>query len=101
MNHSFIFGFKRGTGLGYNEVLLLGFGLAVFALGSVLANLDMQIDPETKDYKTLTELIPLILLLVRNSCLKDFSIKYFRQNCIFSAYARSLYFYIDEFDPQT
>ncbi|KAH1189036.1 Phosphate transporter PHO1 3 [Glycine max] len=64
VNHSFIFGFKRGTGLGYNEVLLLGFGLAVFALGSVLANLDMQIDPETKDYKTLTELIPLILLLV-------------------------------------
>ncbi|TKY58902.1 Phosphate transporter PHO1-like 7 [Spatholobus suberectus] len=55
---------KQGTELGYNQVLLLGFGLAVLALGGVLANLDMQIDPETKDYKTLTELIPLILLLI-------------------------------------
>ena len=65
VNHSFIFGFKQGTELGYNQVLLLGFGLAVLALGGVLVNLDMQIDPQTKDYKTLTELIPLILLLVR------------------------------------
>ncbi|KAH1189039.1 Phosphate transporter PHO1 3 [Glycine max] len=64
VNHSFIFGFKQGTELGYNQVLLLGFGLAVLALGGVLVNLDMQIDPQTKDYKTLTELIPLILLLV-------------------------------------
>ncbi|KAK7400898.1 hypothetical protein VNO78_12207 [Psophocarpus tetragonolobus] len=64
VNHSFIFGFKHGTGLGYKQVLLLGFGLAVLALGTILANLEMQIDPESKDYKTLTELIPLILLLV-------------------------------------
>ncbi|TKY58898.1 Phosphate transporter PHO1-like 3 [Spatholobus suberectus] len=64
VNHSFIFGFKHGIGLSQNEVLLLSFGLAVLALGGVLANLDMRIDPETKDYKTLTELIPLILLLI-------------------------------------
>ncbi|TKY58899.1 Phosphate transporter PHO1-like 3 [Spatholobus suberectus] len=64
VNHSFIFGFKQGSELGYNQVLLLGFGLAVLALGAVLANLDMQIDPQTKDYKTLTELIPLIVLLI-------------------------------------
>ncbi|KAK7368378.1 hypothetical protein VNO80_10403 [Phaseolus coccineus] len=63
VNHSFIFGFKQGTDLGYNQVLLLGFGLAVLALGGVLVNLDMQIDPQTQDYQTLTELIPLILLL--------------------------------------
>ncbi|KAK7400896.1 hypothetical protein VNO78_12205 [Psophocarpus tetragonolobus] len=64
VNHSFIFGFKQGTELGYNQVLLLGFGIAVLALGGVLANLDMQIDPQTQDYKTLTELLPLILILV-------------------------------------
>ncbi|KAG4909085.1 hypothetical protein AAZX31_20G029700 [Glycine max] len=64
VNHSFIFGFKQGIELGYNQVLLLGFGLAVLALGGVLVNLDMQIDPQTKDYQTFTELIPLILLLV-------------------------------------
>ena len=79
VNHSFIFGFKQGTDLGYNQILLLGFGLAVLALGGVLANLDMQIDPQTQDYQTLTELIPLILLLVRSLCLKDFAIKYFNE----------------------
>ncbi|XP_020239766.1 phosphate transporter PHO1 homolog 3 [Cajanus cajan] len=69
VNHSFIFGFKQGTDLGHNQVLLLGFGLAVLALAGVLANLDMQIDPETEDYKTLTELIPLILLLIVSAIL--------------------------------
>lgn len=65
VNHSFIFGFKQGTDLGYNEVLLLSFVLAALALTSVLVNLDMQIDPVTKDYKLFTELLPLILVLVR------------------------------------
>jgi len=65
VNHSFIFGFKQGTDLGYNQVLLLSFVLAALALTSVLVNLDMQIDPVTKDYKLFTELLPLILLLVR------------------------------------
>lgn len=77
VNHSFIFGFKQGTELGYNQVLLLGFGLAVLALGGVLVNLDMQIDPQTKDYQTFTELIPLILLLVSSLCWKYFATKYF------------------------
>jgi len=65
VNHSFIFGFKQGTDLGYNQVLLLSFALAALALTSVLVNLDMQIDPVTKDYKLFTELLPLILVLVR------------------------------------
>ncbi|XP_027347383.1 phosphate transporter PHO1 homolog 3-like isoform X2 [Abrus precatorius] len=64
VNHSFIFGLKQGTELGYHQVLLLSFVLAALALASVLANLDMQIDPETKDYVAFTELMPLILVLV-------------------------------------
>ena len=77
MNYSFIFGFKQGTELGYHRVLLLSFGLSVLALVGVLANLDMQMDPETKDYKAFTELIPLILLLVRQLWLKDFVFEFY------------------------
>lgn len=63
VNYSFIFGFKQGTELGYHQVLFVSFVLAALALASVLANLDMQIDPVTKEYKTFTELLPLILVL--------------------------------------
>ncbi|GFZ21482.1 EXS (ERD1/XPR1/SYG1) family protein [Actinidia rufa] len=38
--------------------------LQFFAVGSVLANLDMEMDPITKDYKALTELVPLGLVVV-------------------------------------
>ena len=65
VNYSFIFGFKQGTELGYREILLLSFGLAVLALASVLLNLDMEMDPNTKDYGTYTELLPLNLVFVR------------------------------------
>ena len=64
VNYSFIFGFKQGTELGYREVLLLSFGLAVLALSAVISNLEMEVDPQTKDYKALTELLPLFLVLV-------------------------------------
>lgn len=67
VNYPFIFGFKQGTELGYREVFLLNFGLAVLALAGVLANLDMDMDPKTLDYKAITELIPLGLVLVRKS----------------------------------
>ncbi|KAL0864966.1 hypothetical protein Bca101_044084 [Brassica carinata] len=63
VNYSFIFGFKQGTELGYRQVLLVGFSIGVFALLCVLANLDMEANPKTKDYKTFTELLPLFLLL--------------------------------------
>lgn len=66
INYPFIFGFKEGTELGYKEVLLVGSGLSVLALASVLANLDMEMDPVTQDYKGLTELLPLALLVVIN-----------------------------------
>ncbi|KAF6166968.1 hypothetical protein GIB67_030661 [Kingdonia uniflora] len=62
VNYSFIFGFKQGTELGYREVLLVSMGLATLALAGVLGNMDMEIDPLTKDYKALTELLPLALL---------------------------------------
>ncbi|KAJ0041915.1 hypothetical protein Pint_18490 [Pistacia integerrima] len=64
VNYPFIFGFKRGTELSYRQVLLVSFGLAVLALLSVLANLDMEMDPETNDYKALTELLPLGVVVV-------------------------------------
>nr|WGW14471.1 PHO1 A splice variant 2 [Brassica rapa subsp. pekinensis] len=67
VNYSFIFGFKQGTELGYRQVLLVGFSIGVFALLCVLANLDMEANPKTKDYKTFTELLPLFLLLAISS----------------------------------
>lgn len=65
VNYAFIFGFKPGTELGYRQVLLVSFGLGALALASVLANLDMEMDPKTKDYKAFTELVPLKLVVVR------------------------------------
>lgn len=62
INYAFIFGFKQGTELGYREVLLLASGLSVLALGGVLSNLDMEMDPRTKSFTAITELIPLALL---------------------------------------
>ncbi|CAH2037813.1 unnamed protein product [Thlaspi arvense] len=63
VNYSFIFGFKQGTELGYRQVLLVGFSIGVFALLCVLANLDMEANPKTKEYKKYTELLPLFLLI--------------------------------------
>ena len=51
--------------MGYRRVLLLSFGLAVLALTSVLLNLDMEMDPKTKNYGTYTEILPLTLVFVR------------------------------------
>lgn len=65
MNYPFIFGFKEGSALGHREVLLVGFGFAVLALASILANLDMEMDPKTGNYKRFTELLPLGVLVVR------------------------------------
>ncbi|WJZ81163.1 hypothetical protein VitviT2T_001017 [Vitis vinifera] len=64
VNYSFIFGFKRGRELGYREVFLLAFGLAVLAQACVLLNLDMEMDPKTMEYEALTELLPLGLVML-------------------------------------
>ncbi|KAL6294769.1 hypothetical protein ACE6H2_002911 [Prunus campanulata] len=52
-----------GTELGYREVFLLSSGLAVLALGGLLANLHLDMDSSAEKYKTLTELVPLGLLI--------------------------------------
>lgn len=64
VNYPFIFGFEHGTDLGYREVLLVGAGLAVLTFGGVLSNLDMEMDPRTKSFSVITELVPLALLFV-------------------------------------
>ncbi|CAK7340292.1 unnamed protein product [Dovyalis caffra] len=77
INYTFIFGFKQGAELGYRDVLMLGFGLAVLSIASVLANLDMEMDPRTKDYEGLTELVPLgLVVLVLIICIFPFNIIY-------------------------
>lgn len=60
INYAFIFGFKQGTELGYR-----GVGLAVLMLAGVLSSLDMEVNQRTQKYRTLTELVPLAILLVR------------------------------------
>ncbi|EOY03534.1 Uncharacterized protein TCM_018647 [Theobroma cacao] len=62
VNFSFIFGFKQRTELGYREVLL-STALSLLALAGAISHLDMEIDPRTKSFTVLTELIPLVLLL--------------------------------------
>uniref|UniRef100_M4DLL2 EXS domain-containing protein n=1 Tax=Brassica campestris TaxID=3711 RepID=M4DLL2_BRACM len=63
VNYSFIFGFKQGNELGYKQILFVGFSIGALALLCVLANLDMETNPKTKDYQALTELLPLCLLI--------------------------------------
>lgn len=99
VNYSFIFGFKPGTALGYREVLLLSFGVAVLALGSVLANLDMEMETETEteSYGPFTELLPLfIVVLVIVIMICPFNIIYrssriFFLTCLFHSICAPLY----------
>ncbi|KAL8475729.1 hypothetical protein ACS0TY_028403 [Phlomoides rotata] len=63
VNYPFIIGLKPGTELGFREVFLLASGLSVLSLAAVLSNLDMEMDMNTKRYSTLTELVPLSLVL--------------------------------------
>lgn len=64
VNYPFILGFKPGTELGFREVFLVASGLSVLALAAVLSNLEMEMDPSTKSFQALTELVPLGLVLV-------------------------------------
>ncbi|KAL5722932.1 hypothetical protein ACHQM5_006389 [Ranunculus cassubicifolius] len=97
VNYSFIFNFKQGTELGFREVLLLSNSLATLALASVLANLDMEISGETKDYKALTELIPLglvTLVLLVTFCPFNIiyrSSRFFLLSCLFHCICAPLY----------
>ncbi|PIN13290.1 putative small molecule transporter [Handroanthus impetiginosus] len=97
VNYSFIFGFKQGTELGYREILLLGFSLSVLALASVLANLDMEMDPVTQEYKAITELLPLglvVLVIVVMLCPLNIifhSSRFFLLVCLFHCILAPLY----------
>lgn len=64
VNYPFIFGIKQGKELGYREILLLSSALSLLVFGGVLSHLDMDIDPRTKRFETMTELLPLVLLTV-------------------------------------
>ncbi|KAK0574523.1 hypothetical protein LWI29_024939 [Acer saccharum] len=64
VNYSFIFGFKQGTELGYRQVFLVSFGIAVLALLTVIGNLDMEANPITQDYNRFIESLPLSLLIL-------------------------------------
>ncbi|KAF5955118.1 hypothetical protein HYC85_007974 [Camellia sinensis] len=57
--------YREGAEMGYIEVLLLSFGVALLALASLHANLDMEINPKTQDYKAITELVPIRLLVMK------------------------------------
>ncbi|KAF5454757.1 hypothetical protein F2P56_024400 [Juglans regia] len=115
VNYSFIFGFKQGTELGYQQVLLLSFGLAALALAlaSVPLNLDMERDPKMNYYKALTDLLPLsLVLLVVIILLFPFNIMYrssrfFFLTCLFHCICAPLYkvtlpdfFLADQFTSQ-
>ncbi|KAH6830391.1 hypothetical protein C2S53_007557 [Perilla frutescens var. hirtella] len=63
VNYPSIFGFKPETELGFREVLLIASALSVLSLAAVLSNLDMEMDPRTLKYTTLTELVPLVLVI--------------------------------------
>lgn len=75
VNYPFIFGFKGGKeSMGYREFLLFASGISVLTLAAVLSNLDMEMDPGTKSYKTISELVPLGLVTV--SLQTSFSLSY-------------------------
>ncbi|OWM89520.1 hypothetical protein CDL15_Pgr024268 [Punica granatum] len=73
INYPFLFGFKKGTELGYRDVFLLATGLAVLALVGFLANLSLDLGSRIHHYKTFTQLVPLVVVTVTmpNSILAD------------------------------
>ncbi|KAL9284923.1 hypothetical protein ACSQ67_024709 [Phaseolus vulgaris] len=54
-----------GTELDYREIFLLTSGHAVVVLLCFLINLQIEMNSRSQQYKTVTELVPLILVLVR------------------------------------
>ncbi|THG00515.1 hypothetical protein TEA_004010 [Camellia sinensis var. sinensis] len=113
INYPFLFGFKLGTELGYGEVLLLGSGLAILTLAGVISNLDMDMDPRIRSFRTITELVPLglvTLVFLKTFC--PFNIVYrsnrfFLIKCAFHCLCAPLYkvtlpdfFLADQFTSQ-
>ena len=65
VNYPFIFGFNQGSEIGYRQLFLLSSGIAILALAGVVSTLDMELDPRTKSFVALKELVPLGLVIVR------------------------------------
>ncbi|KAK1437725.1 hypothetical protein QVD17_03521 [Tagetes erecta] len=63
INYPFIFGFKQGTELSYQDVFLFSTGLAVLTLGTFLVHLHLKVDSVNSVYSKYTELVPLGLLI--------------------------------------
>ncbi|XP_042009102.1 phosphate transporter PHO1 homolog 9-like [Salvia splendens] len=59
-----IFPLYKETDLSFRKVLLLASALSVLSLAAVLSNLDMEMDLRTMKYSTVTELVPLTLVLL-------------------------------------
>lgn len=96
VNYSFIFGFKQGTELGYRHVLLLSFGLGTLSLCAVLLNLDMEMDAQTKDYRLVTELIPLFLLVVSSFYVSLFLSTFYTTQSLFLVRLVSLHIAVSD-----
>ncbi|XP_047167317.1 phosphate transporter PHO1 homolog 10-like [Vigna umbellata] len=64
VNYPFLFGFRAGTELDYREIFLLTSGHAVVALLCFLINLQIEMNSSSQQYKTVTELVPLILVVL-------------------------------------
>ncbi|CAN6708594.1 unnamed protein product [Malus baccata var. baccata] len=64
VNYPFIFGFKQGSEIGYRQLCLISSGIAILALAGVISTLDMELDPRTKSFVALKELVPLGLVIV-------------------------------------
>ncbi|KAF5955115.1 hypothetical protein HYC85_007971 [Camellia sinensis] len=67
----------EGTELGCKDVLLLSFGVVVFAIAGALANLAMEMDPKTQRFEEFTELVPQALLGVQGFRSLEFYICYY------------------------
>jgi len=65
INYPFIFNFKQGTELSFQQVCLLATGFAVLALASFVANFNMIIGLKPGELNTFAKLIPLLVVLVR------------------------------------
>ncbi|PON54161.1 SPX domain containing protein [Parasponia andersonii] len=90
INYPFIFGFKRGTELGYREVFLLSTGLAVLALAGFFAKLHLDLDPSTQKFRKATQLLVLLIIFCPFNFLYRASRFYFIR-CLFCCILAPLY----------
>ncbi|CAN6574751.1 unnamed protein product [Malus baccata var. baccata] len=97
VNYPFIFGFNQGSEIGYRQLFLISSGLAILALAGTISNLDMELDPRTKSYVAVKELVPLgLVIVVLLIMVCPFNIiyrssRYFLLLCIFRCLLAPLY----------